>query len=208
MTPVFDGCRAPRPRGLALPSQSIARWRGERSTSLDEIEAAHASVGGEARGRRYATQQINHAYAVLLTSQFQGFCRDLHSECVDHLVALSPPQLQPVVRAQFIWGRALDRGNPSPGNIGSDFGRLGLAFWAEVRAHQHQNDRRQQYLEELNAWRNAIAHQDFDPVRLGGTTTLHLATVRRWRSSLNVLAGSFDVVLGGYLQTLLTTHPW
>jgi len=48
--------------------------------ALDEIEAAHASVGGTGPGRRYATQQINQAYALLIASQFQGFCHDLHTE--------------------------------------------------------------------------------------------------------------------------------
>jgi hypothetical protein len=191
-----------------MPSHSFNRWTGERSNALEEIAAAHASVGGEARGRRYATQQINHAYAVLLSSQFQGFCRDLHSECIDHLVALVPPDLQAIVRDQFIWNRALDKGNPNPGNIGSDFGRFGLAFWTGVRADRHQNDRRQEYLEELNAWRNAIAHQDFDPDKLGGTTILHLPTVRQWRSSINILAVSFDNVMGAYLQTFLGEAPW
>lgn len=41
-----------------MPSNSQLRWRGERAASLDEIEAAHVQVGGTARGRRYATQQI------------------------------------------------------------------------------------------------------------------------------------------------------
>ena len=28
----------------------------------------------------------HHAYAMLISSQFQGFCRDFHSECVDYAV--------------------------------------------------------------------------------------------------------------------------
>src|SRR3954469_25656345 len=108
-----------------MPSQSLGQWSGERSDALDEISDAHASVGGIGRGRRYATQQINHAYAVLLSSQFQGFCRDLHSECANLIADTIPPALREIVRVQFSWGRALDRGNPNPGNIGSDFGRFG-----------------------------------------------------------------------------------
>ncbi len=65
-----------------MPSLSLQKWETIRSSELDEIENAHSSVGGTTRGRRYGTQQINQAYAVLLSSQFQGFCRDLHSECV------------------------------------------------------------------------------------------------------------------------------
>lgn len=191
-----------------MPSQSLVRWTGERTDALEEISDAHASVGGSARGRRYATQQINHAYAVLLSSQFQGFCRDLHSECIDHVVAATPGGLQIVLREQFLYGRKLDSGNPNPGNIGADFGRFGLTFWDEVLSLQATHRKRRDYLENLNAWRNAIAHQHLDPARLGGTTVLHLATVRQWRSSLNHLAAAFDEVMRSHLQSLLGAYPW
>jgi hypothetical protein len=191
-----------------MSSRSLQRWEGEKADALDEIENAHASVGGTERGRRYATQQINLAYAALLSSQFQGFCRDLHSECVEHVVAATPAGLQTLLRAQFYWARALDRGNPSPGNIGSDFGRFGIRLWTRVHADYRQNDRRQELLQELNDWRNAIAHQDFDPDRLGGTTTLHLAKVRGWRTALNRLARSFDAVMALHLQIMLGAAPW
>src|SRR5271156_4930617 len=87
-----------------MPSHSLRWWSGQRSDALDEIANAHAQVGGTERGRRFATQQINHAYATLLSSQFQGFCRDLHSECVGHLVAASPVDLRAVLKSQFYWG--------------------------------------------------------------------------------------------------------
>ncbi len=69
-----------------MPSASFRTWAGPRAAKLDEIEAAHAALTGSGRGRRWATEQVNHAYAVLLSSQFQAFCRDLHSECIDGLV--------------------------------------------------------------------------------------------------------------------------
>lgn len=191
-----------------MPSNSLQRWLSERADALDEIENAHAMVGGTERGRRYATQQINLAYATLLSSQFQGCCRDLHSECVDHILARTPAPLQALLRNQFSWGRSLDRGNPNPGNLGSDFGRFGIAFWTSVDGDSHGNDRRRELLQRLNDWRNAIAHQDFDPAKLGGATTLHLATVRGWRRALNRLAHSFDNVMRRHLHTLLGAPPW
>src|SRR5258708_2890508 len=152
-----------------MPSQSLRKWLDVRVLELDEIENAHLSVGGSGRGRRYATQQINHAYAMLLSSQFQGFCRDLHTECARHLVAaITPDGLQLAVRAAFLFDRKLDRGNPNAGDIGADFGRFGVAFWPEVKAQDRRNGSRARLLEELNLWRNAIAHQDFDPDKLGG----------------------------------------
>ena len=191
-----------------MPSNSLGRWLGERSNNLDQIRDAHARVGGTRRGRRYATEQINHAYATLLSSQFQGFCRDLQSECVDHAVDAVAAEFQSILRTLLIQGRKLDSGNPNPGNIGSDFGRFGLGFFPAVQADFHQNGRRQEMLEELNRWRNAIAHQDFDPAKLGGTTTLHLSNVQQWRRAIDRLAQSFDNVLRSHLLTLTGFHPW
>jgi hypothetical protein len=73
-----------------MPSQAYRQWRASRANELDQLEAAHTLVGGTARGRRYTTQQINRAYAVLLASQFHGFARDLHTEAVIHLVGIIP----------------------------------------------------------------------------------------------------------------------
>lgn len=192
-----------------MPSRSWQEWNATRASKLDEIEAAHRSIGGTARGRRYATEQINHAYAVLLASQFQGFCRDLHSECVDCVVrAVAPAVLQPVLRIEFLRERKLERGNANPSSIGSDFNRFGVGFWTQVYADDPQNERRRELLETLNTWRNAIAHQDFDPDKLGGTTTLHLSQVMQWRKACNRLALSFDKIMQTYIDAVTETTPW
>ena len=133
--------------------------------------------------RRYATQQINQAYVVLLSSQFQRFCRDLHSEAIDHLTTdpLQNPRYDSA-RIRLTEARKLDNANPNPGNIGSDFARFGMQFWAAVVAMDAlatQQDKLK--LELLNLWRNAVAHQDFDPGRLGGPTQIRLTSVRQWR---------------------------
>jgi hypothetical protein len=192
-----------------MPSRSLQRWQGERSAALDEIEAAHGKVGGKGRGRRHETQQLNQAYALLLSSQFQGFCRDLHSEAVDRIVSFvqTTPQITVTLREQFTTARKLDRGNPNSGNIGSDFGRLGFAFWAQVKALGAHNAKRLKQLDALNEWRNAIAHHDFDPTTLG-STTLRLAQVRAWRTNCSSLARAFDEVVAAHLASLVRSPPW
>src|SRR5271169_1268211 len=106
------------PRSAGMPSVALQNWLAGRAAALDEIEHAHRSVGGTGRGRRYLTQQINQAYAVLLSSQFQGFCRDLHEECVDCLVAMVvSPVLKAIYQRNLVIGRRLDAGNPTRGNI-------------------------------------------------------------------------------------------
>ena len=189
-----------------MASQSLLNRQNRRGTELDEIAQARALVGGTSRGRRTATQQINYAYAALLSSQFQGFCRDLHSECVDHLVAVLPVNFQTFLRAELVRDRKLDKGNPNPGNIGADFNRLGVYFWTDVKALRPANDTRQAALEELNVWRNAIAHQNF--ALLGDNSSLRLATVRRWRSATDGLAKRFDRVMRVHLKAVLGKRPW
>lgn len=190
-----------------MPSKSLEVWQTERAASLDEIEAAHASVGGTARGRRYATQQINQAYAVLLSSQFQGFCRDLHDECADHFIQRVPANLQRSIRELVVANRKLDKGNPHPDNIGLDYNRFGLAFWDEVRRVDGRNRGRRQRLLELNSWRNAIAHQDFNMPKLGAAV-LRLRSVRNWRAACDQLASAFDEVMRLYFLSLNRVSPW
>jgi hypothetical protein len=191
-----------------MPSNALESWLGERAANLDQIRDAHARVGGTQRGRRYAIDQIVHAYAMLLSSQFQGFCRDLHSESVDHAVGTVALEFQSILRTLLIQGRKLDGGNPNPGNIGADFGRFGLSFFPAVQADFHRNDRRQEMLEDLNRWRNAIAHQDFDPAKLRGPITLHLSNVQGWRRAINRLAQSFDSVMRSHVYLLTGFYPW
>jgi hypothetical protein len=193
-----------------VPSAALQEWSTVRATSLDEVEHAHRSVGGTGPGRRYATQQINQAYAVLLSSQFQAFCRDLHTECVGFLVAPVPVlQLRGMYRSSLLLNRKLDRGNPNVGNIGSDFNRLALLFWPEVDGHRPPNPSRRALLEELNEWRNAIAHQDFAPAMLrGGRPALQLAQVQGWRRACDGLAHSFDEVMHVHIQAKTGSAPW
>jgi hypothetical protein len=194
----------------SMPSQSYRKWLTTTAKALDEIEAAHASVGGTGPGRRYATQQINQAYAVLVASQFQGFCRDLHTESVARLMAFINPSasVRHLIQAGFTRGRQLDSKNAQPGSLGADFGLLGIKFWDEVEKHDVKNKDRKSELENLNKWRNAIEHQNFDEVSPGVDPNLSLQQVRRWRSACGRLARSFDEVMRAYLQSLTGVTPW
>ncbi len=193
-----------------MPSLSLQRWFAERAVALDDIASAHRSVRGSGPGARAATQQVNQAYAVLLAAQFQGFCRDLHSECADYFVVpVADPDLREMLRRNLLFARKIDRGNPNRGNLGSDFNRFSLAFWPLVDVDRPQNPARKIALEELNDWRNAIAHQDFPAAMLkAGRPSLTLAQVQTWRKACDGLTRSFDNVLHSHLQTLTGAVPW
>jgi hypothetical protein len=229
---VTDGCaHALRVPSFSFKLLSLARVR---LTSLDSdpvrppdaVPFAHDVAcreppgpgrdrGGAPRRRqhgagcRYAAQQVNQAYVLLLSAQFQRFCRDLHTECVDHLASgLGPATIRTIFRRQLRLGRKLDTGNPNPGNIGSDFDRFEMSFWPAVLALDPQNRMRQSLLVTMNQWRNAVAHQDFSRAELGGRNQLTLAEVRRWRSACERLVVDFERVMHHYLSTITGTAPW
>lgn len=189
-----------------MPSHALSMWRSEAARALDEVEAAHAAVGGTQRGRRHTTQQLNYAYTLLLSSQFQRYCRDLHSEAVLVMFGQVAGPLGLLVRQRFVSNRKLDAGNPNPGNIGSDFGALfAVRFWDHVDALSASHEGRRKLLEELNVWRNAIAHHDFTHTT---TTRLPLNTVKRWRKALDQLAVAFDEVVARLVLAIVGHRPW
>lgn len=192
-----------------MPSESLRRWREERLPSFAQIEAAHAGIVGVGPGRRYTTQQVNQAFVMLLSSQFQGFCRDLYSECVDAFcISMPNANAEDALRTLLTQGRKLETGNPNPGNLGSDFGRFGIELWPAIRADHADNERRRTELERLNAWRNAIGHQDFNKPDLQGRTTISFAQVRSWRAVCRGLAKSLDRVMRAHLSALTGGNPW
>lgn len=199
--------------GFGVPSNSLLRWRGAAQADLDDIVDAHTSVAGTARGRRAATAQVTQAYAVLVSSHFQRFCRELHSEAIDHVVlSLSEPWARPIVANRLGEGRKLDTGNPNPGNIGSDFSRLAIALWTRMSELDARTPGRRVRLESLNRWRNAIAHQDFGPGKdldLGsGRTDLRLSDVTAWRTACDHLARTMDAAVAAHLTALVGRAPW
>ena len=192
-----------------MASQALMRWRHAASLRLKNVEAARLAVGGRAAIQVLAAEQIKHAYVVLPSSHFQAFCRDLHTEAVDHLYpAVAPSAVQGIVKMLLTRNRMLDRGNPNAGNIGSDFNRFNFNFWQEVIAFDGKNADHQRQIDALNSWRNAVAHQDFAPSNLVGVARLDMAVIRKWQSACNRLASSFDGVISDRLAAIIGHRPW
>ena len=192
-----------------MPSFALLAWQTNRMARLAKVEAdclhlevLHATDPGRA-------QEYIRSFAVLLSSEFQAFCRELHDECADKLVAaVVPVALQELLRLQCIYGRKLDTGNPNSGNLGADFNRYNFDFWTAVLASDPGHAARRHRLAMFNAWRNAIAHHSYNPVELGGTTTLSIVRVRDWRVDCDALTVTFDAVLRNHLQATTGVLPW
>lgn len=198
-----------------MGSKALAKWQTVRQHELDELLAAHAKVGGSGPGRRYATEQLNHAYLVAVAAQFQGFCRDLHSEAVSALAAAAP-KLQTILLVTLTRNRRLDQGNATEGSIAEDFGRIGMEkFWDRVAANGGValTKARRKRLDQMNLWRNAIAHDNFEQNqsrldRLDGHLRPRLAEAKRCRTACRLLAVQIEGAVAFFLTQVVGSSPW
>lgn len=190
-------------------SRALDNWDSQQIARLAELEAAHAAVGGTKPGRRYSTTQINHALVVAIAAEFQAFCRNLHSEAVGVLAAqIEDEDLSAIVASGMTGNRALDRSNANEDAISKDFERVGLDIWGEAVAAHRLTARRKANLRQLLAWRNAVAHQDFDPIKLGGRTETTLRHAKGWLKNCTGLARTFDRVVGDHLADVTGNPRW
>jgi hypothetical protein len=213
--PVAPGAAVVTARYIAgMPSKALRSWRSERRRRLDELMAAHQTVGGTGRGRRWRTRELNWALTLRLAGEFQGFARDLHNLAIDFFVAAASAgnaDLAEVLQERVTTNRLLERGNAQPGSLGSDFALLGLTLWPTLTRTDARAPTWNDSLDRLNRTRNAIAHVDEDALealrREGHPVTLK--AVRRWTRDLDGLAATMDDVVSVYLDQLLGQgRPW
>ncbi|WP_344315332.1 hypothetical protein [Fodinicola feengrottensis] len=181
---------------------------------LDRLMQTHVIVAGSGSGRRWAAEELNHAIVLRLASEFQGFCRELHTEAVDFVadvLSRGDHGLKVMVRFPYEHGRRLDRGNADPSALGSDFGLLGMRIWDALRStYPAKGELWRRKLELLNAARNGIAHDDqtkLGVVRAAGWP-LTLASARSWRAGLDGLVVGMDHVVKRHVQDTLKVSPW
>jgi hypothetical protein len=199
-----------------MASKALKKWRTQRRAELNELLEAHRKVGGTGPGRRYATQQLNYAFMAAVAAQFQGFCRDLHSETVSALATVAPPELAIILVRTFTKNRRLDQGNANEANIAEDFARIGMKnFWEDVTAQggaTHTQSRRRR-LEQMNLWRNAIAHNDFEQNqcridKLDGRLRPQLVQGKWCRQACKKLASQIDQAVAAFLTQVVGSKPW
>jgi hypothetical protein len=177
---------------------------------LDRLDAAVRAVDASQPALR---QQLVDAYILLVAGQFQLFCRRLHGEASGIAVRpIRPAGMSLIMEALLVGRRQLDRGNAHAAALTADFGLLNMDLWRELVRRDGRNHHRRRRLDQLNVWRNAIAHQAF-PLTSGNAaaaagTARTLRWARLWRSNCSALAHQMDTIVRAHLTNLLGTRPW
>jgi hypothetical protein len=192
-------------------SAALEEWQGASSGALDEIESLHLQVERSVVNGMALTQQLDYSYAALITAHFQTYCRAVHTEAAQVLVAAVRDPLSTVLGASLTERRYLDKGNPTPGGLSGDFARFDFRFWPAVEADDQDNKSRKAKLEQLCEWRNGIVHGDIHRKLEAGLLVppdLDLETCKEWRRALDALAVSIDRTLAIRCLELGAPKPW
>lgn len=200
-----------------MPSAALTLWQTDRMVRLGHMDSHCAALLHPFPGPPPASgvppvapavppplvQESLQGYVMLLSGHFQGFCRDLYTECSQICVAAVPVGLQATVQRQFAAELKLNTGNPTVENIRKDFGRFGFLLNLAGSHPFRVTD-----LGHLNYWRNAVAHQKATPPPPGMPPTLTLPDIQGWRASCDGLATYLDATMYDELSQMLGTVPW
>lgn len=195
-----------------MPSAALLRWHNDRMARLGHIDSHCAALllppapGAAAPVPSPLAQESLQGYVMLLSGHFQGFCRDLYTECLQLCAAAVPPGLSATVQAQFGAEVKLNSGNPTVHNIRKDLERFG--FLLDLAGSDPANPLRVTHLGHLNYWRNAVAHQKATPPPHGVPAVLVLRDIQAWRSSCDGLAICLDGIMHAELLRILGAAPW
>src|SRR5205809_919970 len=108
-----------------MPSRSLSHWTADRMVRLNVIDAQCAVCSAATPANSHLIDENCRAYILLLSAHFQGFCRDLYTECAQIVASKVRLTLRVLVQEQFTARRHLDHGNPNIDNLKKDFGRFG-----------------------------------------------------------------------------------
>jgi hypothetical protein len=189
-----------------VPSAALIRWLNDRSPRLNEVEVHCAAVLALVPPNPTFLDETLRGFVLHLSAHFQGFCRDLYTECSQIWIAAIPTGLKATAQTQFSAQLALAKGNPTYDNIKRDFNRFG--FLLNLQTTHPAGPQQVTNLGHLNDWRNKAAHQGTQPLGGGVPTALTLPLVQGWRASCDGLASSLDGIMRAELLRIMGTAPW
>ena len=196
-----------------MPSHALTNWQTIRLPRLDRVDAQNVAIGASVPPSPDLADENLRGYVMLLSAHFQGFCRDLHSECVQAVAGIIPASVILMFQVICQQGRQLDKANAKYEGIRIDFERFDLDLTAalttdpalsapQILANRGHINR----INHLNDWRNYAAHHNPLPPAHGGP--LVLATVQIWKASCDGFATELDRIMYNQLQVLTGVAPW
>jgi hypothetical protein len=173
---------------------------------LNEVDAHCAAVLALVPPKPAFLDETLRGYVLHLCAHFQGFARDLYTECSQIWIAAIPVGLKATAQAQFSAHLALEKGNPNHDNIKRDFNRFG--FLLNLQTAHPLGPQRVTDLGHLNDWRNRAAHQGTQLLGGGVPAGLTLPVIKGWRTSCDGLATSLDAIMHAELLRMMGVAPW
>lgn len=192
-------------------SSALTTWRGTRSARLDRLVQTRLMVNWSAR---WAADELDQALVLRVASEFQGFARDLHDEAIELIgeaVAPGDRHRQLLLGLPYQAARRLDPGNTDVRALSQDFKLFGLTLWSDLeQGDPSQAAGWKAAVEALNTARNGLAHDDAAKIQASERAgwPVSLASVQRWRESLDGLVAAMDHVVGTHLTAKFATAPW
>src|SRR5436190_14795647 len=123
---------------------------------LNEVDAHCAAVLASVPPNPTFLDETLRGFVLHLSAHFQGFCRNLYTECSQIWIAAISAGLIVTAQAQFSAQLALEKGNPIYDNIKRDFNRFGCLL--NLQAVHPAGPQQVTDLGQLNDWRNKAAH--------------------------------------------------
>ena len=192
-------------------SVAAATVAGVAGASAAVISVATAAATDATAAVRHLEECLR-GYVMHLSAHFQGFCRDLYTECsqICSDAVAAPPGMAATMQRQFAARLYLEQGNPNHENLVKDFNRFGfvLNFTAPTVAAHAANGLRVTHLGHRQAWRNRAVHQGTSPLGGGVPADLTLPLLQMWQASCHGLAGSLDDIMYNELSGILGRVPW
>jgi hypothetical protein len=111
-----------------MPSAALQKWQNERLPSLAQVDTQCTASVATVPANLALIDENYRGYVLLLAAHFQGFCRDLHTECAQIIASKVRPSLEILFQSQFSSRRELDRGNANAKSIIEDFSRFGFSM--------------------------------------------------------------------------------
>lgn len=84
-----------------MPSAALLKWQNERLPSLAHVDAQCAASVAAVPPNITLIDENYRGYVLLLAAHFQGFCRDLHTECAQIIASKVRPSLEILFQSQF-----------------------------------------------------------------------------------------------------------